>query len=203
MATPVLSSHDRILQAAKHLFATRGYENTITIMIARLAGTSESQLVKHFGSKDGLLEAIFDRGWAAMGDVFAHVEQGRTPAEKLRRLLDGTLEAMERDPEMKDIMLLEARRVRKEDRRVLMTRSFLEFMRRLDAILIEMRDCGQLCPEVRPEALRSALIGMAEGMLRDQLLARRLGHQPTYTTEELRRIFDLFIPALQVSRAAK
>jgi len=54
------SSHDRILMAAKQLFASRGYENTSTVAIARLAGTSESQLMKHFGSKEGLLEEIFD-----------------------------------------------------------------------------------------------------------------------------------------------
>jgi AcrR family transcriptional regulator len=195
-APPALSSHDRILQAAKHLFATRGYENTSTIMIARQAGTSESQLVKHFGSKDGLLEAIFEHGWAAMGYVFTLVDEAPTPVEKLRRLLHGTLEALERDPAMKEIMLLEARRIRKEGRMVLMTHSFLEFMQRLDGILMEMRDCGQLRPELRPEALRSALIGMGEGMLRDQLLDRRLG-QPTYTTAELRRIFDVIVPALQ------
>ena len=35
------SSHDRILQAAKRLFAQQGYENTSTVAIARDAGTSE------------------------------------------------------------------------------------------------------------------------------------------------------------------
>jgi AcrR family transcriptional regulator len=60
--TSTLSSHDRILLAAKRLFAENGYENTSTVAIARDAGTSESQLMKHFGSKQGLLVAIFDRG---------------------------------------------------------------------------------------------------------------------------------------------
>ena len=41
---PPRSSHDRILQAAKQLFASRGYENTTTAQIARAAETSESQL---------------------------------------------------------------------------------------------------------------------------------------------------------------
>ena len=45
-----------------------GYENTSTVAIAREAGTSESQLMKHFGSKQGLLVAIFDRGWASMSE---------------------------------------------------------------------------------------------------------------------------------------
>ena len=34
-----------------------------TSAIARMAGTSESQLIKHFGSKEGLLEAIYDEAW--------------------------------------------------------------------------------------------------------------------------------------------
>src|SRR5215831_6731126 len=59
-------SRERILLAAKRLFARNGYENTSTIAVARDAGTSESQLMKHFGSKQGLLEAILERGWLAI-----------------------------------------------------------------------------------------------------------------------------------------
>jgi len=62
---PPVSSHDRILMSAKRLFARNGYENTSTVAIAR-EPDSESQLMKHFGSKQGLLAAIFDRGWASI-----------------------------------------------------------------------------------------------------------------------------------------
>ncbi|HTV64269.1 MAG TPA: TetR/AcrR family transcriptional regulator, partial [Bryocella sp.] len=62
----ITSSRERILLSAKHLFARNGYENTSTVAIAREAGTSESQLMKHFGSKQGLLAAILDRGWAGV-----------------------------------------------------------------------------------------------------------------------------------------
>src|SRR5438270_7150578 len=87
-ASPAASSHDRILAAAKRLFAQRGYENTATVAIARLAGTSESQLMKHFGSKEGLLEAIFERGWLAMGQAIGEVTRLTDPKAKLRGLLD-------------------------------------------------------------------------------------------------------------------
>src|SRR4051794_7053757 len=63
---PAGSSHDRILAAAKRLFASQGYEATSTMAIARFAGTSESQMMKHFGSKEGLLGAILDEGWKSM-----------------------------------------------------------------------------------------------------------------------------------------
>src|ERR1700746_3636430 len=91
------SSHDRILMAAKQLFASRGYENTSTVAIARMAGTSESQLMKHFGSKEGLLEAIFDQGWERMPSMLRAIHDLPTPPDKLQGLLDLVLNGLERD----------------------------------------------------------------------------------------------------------
>ena len=65
---------ERILKAAKALFAGSGFENTSTISIARMAQTSESQLIKHFGSKEGLLEAIFEDGWNHIAQAFGTLE---------------------------------------------------------------------------------------------------------------------------------
>lgn len=189
------SSYDRILQAAKHLFATRGYENTSTIMIARDAGTSESQLVKHFGSKDGLLEAIFERGWLGMADLLADVEQCASPAERLKVLLDRTLAGLERDSELKELLLLEARRIRRKGNTILLTRGFFEFTRRIEQILTDMRTCGQLRPDLQPQAVCSALIAVCEGLLRDQLVAERLGIESGYTAEDMRRVIDAVLPA--------
>jgi AcrR family transcriptional regulator len=190
------SSHDRIMAAAKHLFATRGYENTSTIMIARSAGTSESQLVKHFGSKDGLLEAIFNAGWQNMADLFTVVDEAASPTEKLRLILQQTLAGLERDPELKELMLLEARRIRRQDYMVLMTRGFMEFTHRVDMVLTAMAERGELHPGLRPQAVRSALIGMAEGMLRDELLARRMSFDVPFNSDDMWRVLNVMLPAL-------
>src|SRR6476659_6028816 len=118
------SSRERILMSAKQLFASRGYENTSTVAIARLAGTSESQLMKHFGSKEGLLESIFDAGWHELSSHMTALEQLPSPGQKLHALLDATLAGLERDQELKQLMLLEGRRIRREGRMVLMTAGF-------------------------------------------------------------------------------
>ena len=183
------SSHDRILAAAKHLFATRGYENTSTIAIARLAGTSESQLMKHFGSKEGLLEAAFDQCWEKMAYALRGIHELSTPAEMLLTLLDLVLAALEGDPEAKQLMLLEGRRVRKEDRMVVLTRGYQEFVKTIDSLLLEMRAAGQVRSEANLQAIRSGLMGMMEGMMRDQLLARRTGYPADYSTEDIRKLF--------------
>ncbi len=190
------SSHDRILIAAKQLFASRGYENTSTVAIARQAGTSESQLMKHFGSKEGLLEAIFDDGWNTLTARVSELNSVASPRDRLRKLLELMLAAMERDPDLKKLMLLEGRRIRKEGQMVMITSGFLQFVRFLDGILADMRSAGQLRSDISNDALRSALMGMFEGMLRDQLLAQKTGFPSRVNAADLKHIFDIFIPAL-------
>ncbi len=191
---PPTSSHNRILLAAKTLFATRGYENTSTAAISRMAGTSESQLIKHFGSKEGLLEAIFDEGWAAMSEGLRPL-QGMAGAQRLRAMMEVVLSSLQRDPELKQLMLLEGRRVRKEGHMILLTSGFLELVQGVDSVLEEMRASGQLRPGLSPEAARSALLGMLEGLLRDQLLATRMGYRAGYGDAQLRQVFELVLAA--------
>ena len=59
------------MTAGKMLFSRNGYEQTSTSAIAREAGTSESQLVRYFGGKSGLLEAIFNETWSNLSEVIA------------------------------------------------------------------------------------------------------------------------------------
>src|SRR5437016_12757149 len=67
------TSRDRLLSAGKTLFARLGYEQTSTAAIAREALTSESQLVRHFEGKAGLLAAIFEEGWRPLNDAVQSV----------------------------------------------------------------------------------------------------------------------------------
>lgn len=55
------STSDKIMLAAIELMAEKGYHGTTTKEIAALAGVNEVTLFRHFGSKQKLLEAAFDR----------------------------------------------------------------------------------------------------------------------------------------------
>ncbi|KUP25105.1 TetR/AcrR family transcriptional regulator [Paenibacillus sp. DMB5] len=52
---------DKLLLAAIDLMASKGYKGVTTQEIAAAAGLSEKTLFRHFGSKQNLLEAAFDR----------------------------------------------------------------------------------------------------------------------------------------------
>src|SRR3954463_15142301 len=99
----VASSHDRILAAAKRLFSTQGYEATSTMAVARLAGTSESQMMKHFGSKEGLLEAILDEGWKSMSGPLAEIGNMPPGPKKLLAMLEIVLNTLNDDPDLKEL----------------------------------------------------------------------------------------------------
>lgn len=183
------TTHQRILRVSKSLFANRGYEHTSTSAIARQAGTSESQLMKHFGNKAGLLEAIFIEGWTQItNDARAAIQDATSPLLKLQTISGGVLRSLERDPELKLLLLLEGRRIRKEGQMVALTQGFLGFVELVDGVLYEMRDSNILRPELSPQAVRSALMGMLEGMLRDRFLADRLGFPADFNLQQLQEM---------------
>lgn len=191
-----LSSHDRILQSARSLFAGGGYENTTTSQIARTAGTSESQLIKHFGSKEGLLEAIFEQAWKRLFPALRPIlEASRTPFDKLTAVTDLMFHALESDQEIRTLLLLEGRRIRRHGHMVVLTRGFTQMVTLIDTVLSEMREAGQLREDLHPEAIRSALIGAFEGLLRDRLLADRVDYPARYNPDEMRETYRAVLTA--------
>ncbi len=183
------SARLRILIAAKTLFATAGFESTSTMSIARAAQTSESQIIKHFGSKEGLLEAIFEDGWKHISEAYGAVEYLQSPGSKLQALVGLVLSKLEEDEELKKLFLLESRRFRKEGHMILLTQGFMQLVKISDSLLTEMKDLGQLRSDLHVEGIRSALIGMLEGLLRDNMLAAGTNFPASYNSEDIRRLF--------------
>jgi AcrR family transcriptional regulator len=183
-------------EAAKDLFADRGYESTPTAEICRLAGTSQSQLIKHFSSKLGLLEAVFEFAWEQINPAIRlAAERIPSPADKLKIVVDMVLTFLERDRTLRTLFLFEGRRIRGDGHLVVVTPGFLEFIKFLDGILKEMAAKGELSPNINIQALRSGFMGAIEGLLRDQHLARTSRFPATYSEADSRLIFSTFLSA--------
>jgi len=181
-----LTTRDRILFTAKALFANKGYEHASTSAIAREAGTSESQLTKYFGGKQGLLEAIFIQGWQGITDEARAAAQGlRTPLEKLAVISATAISALERDQQLKLLFLLEGRRIRREGQMVALTEGYLGFIKLIDGVMYELHAREMLRPGLNPQAVRTALVGMMEALLRDKYLGERLGFPADYDLAQM------------------
>src|SRR5437016_12180112 len=130
------SSRDRIREGAKTLFAESGFEDATTAAICRLAGTSQSQLIKHFTDKQGLLEAIFQYAWEQINPaVRLATESIASPREKFKILVDMVLGYLEKDREIRTLFLLEERRIRGDGNMVVLVPGLLEFVKMVEGIL--------------------------------------------------------------------
>lgn len=205
--TEASSAHDRLLEAGKRLFARYGYDNTSTASIAKMARTSESQLVKHFGSKEGLLEAVFEQGWRRMGHDFERLRSVQSPAEKLHLLLDTVLSTFENDAELRELLLFEGRRIRQGGRMIPLTRGYIGLVQTVDGLMAEMAETGELREDISRQALRSALLGMLEGLIRDRTLARRWAFPADFSNDDLQRLFGImlamFAPEVKATKKAR
>jgi len=182
-------ARERILLAAKSLFADGGFENTSTMSIARGAQTSESQILKHFGSKEGLLEAIFEDGWRRIGEAYGTLAYLPSPGAKLQALVGLVLSRLEEDEQLKKLFLMEGRRIRKEGHMILITHGYRDLIKLIDGLLKEMHDLGQLRDDLNLQAMRSALVGMIEGLMRDRMLATLTDYPAAFNSDEIRRVF--------------
>lgn len=77
------ATRDTILDAAEQLFARQGHDNTSMRQITTAAQVNLSAVNYHFGSKDGLVQAVFQRRLAALNnerlallDELEHQAQG-------------------------------------------------------------------------------------------------------------------------------
>lgn len=81
---------ENILQAALRLFAQQGYHATSTNKVAKAAGVSEGLIFRHFGNKDGLLQAILDEGERKLKDLFVDIVMESDPKEVVRKTIEMT-----------------------------------------------------------------------------------------------------------------
>jgi AcrR family transcriptional regulator len=181
---------DRLIQAGKALFSRSGFENTPTAALAQEAETSESQLVRCFSSKAGLLEAIFEEAWrplnARVHDLLADAASGRTA---VLGVLSAVLSALGHDDQLATLFLFEGRRIRGVDARVKLSSGFLEFNDVIVRLIKRGQKDGSFQPGLDSSAVTAALIGATEAMVRERMLARQQGMTRTFSDRQVQRIF--------------
>ena len=178
------TSRMRLLNAGKTLFAKNGYEQTSTAAIAREAGSSESQLIRYFGGKAGLLEAIFNESWSLLNEnVQQYIAEAKHGRDAIIRILSLMIQAFSRDHDIAFLFLFEGRRMRGGTHEVLLSKGFVQFLQVVDMLIERGRDDGSFRTDITPKVMCSAMLGCAEGMMRDRVLSVR-NHEPDVFDDE-------------------
>jgi TetR/AcrR family transcriptional regulator, fatty acid metabolism regulator protein len=191
------TSKSRLLNAGKTLFARNGYEQTSTAAIAREAGSSESQLIRYFGGKAGLLEAIFNESWKSLNDVVQeHIASAAHGRDAILKLLVMMIQAFSRDHDIAFLFLFEGRRTRGGSHEVILSQGFIKFMEVVNALIEKGRQDGSFRTDIQPNVLCSAMLGCAEGMIRDRVLAERNNKPNPFDDADIYRTFTAMVNGL-------
>jgi AcrR family transcriptional regulator len=171
---PAPTKHVDVLWAAARLFASQGVAATTTRQIAAEAGTTERTLFKHYGSKDGLVQAVITHAVlaqmapASLGNLRGNIEQAWAPGADLqgwhRALLQARSEAMAAAPELARLLLLEI--VRDEDLRAQFGRQWLaSAWEPLVGVLGGLQKAGKLRKDLDAQAMARAFLSLNLGYL--------------------------------------
>ncbi len=195
------SSRDRLIQAARELFA-ESYAATTTAAIARRAGSSESQMVKHFGGKEGLLLAVLESWWK---DLLANAESsddaGSAPRARLVQLMHCMIEAFRHDPDLSRVLLFEGWSARSAGQGPMISEGYRRFQELLRGILELAEEREELVPGLNLGAAREALVGATEGMARSLLISDLDLDRPGYGFADVETAMTMMVDTLMTPGA--
>jgi len=159
---------ERILSAAFGLFSEHGFDGATVAEVARAAGVARATVFNHFGSKQGLVDAMTEGVllfYQAMLDAALAAEDAPTPV-LVRALFDQMAVGIETQPRIQ-------RGIFREIGKLMLgleeggptQRASEENQLRLAKLLARGQERGELRAEHGPEALASAFAVLANGTI--------------------------------------
>lgn len=168
--------HAEILWAAAQLFSTQGIGGTTTRQVAAQAQTTERTLFKHFGSKEGLAQAVISEAVlphlapaSLAGLAEAIAAYGGDLVAWHRALLRARLTALQTAPELTRLLLVEL--VRDEGLRGRFAAQWKPAVwGPLVALFDRLQQHGSLRSDVAAEALARRFLALNIGFLVSRLV---------------------------------
>ena len=106
------------------------------------------------------------------------------------------IQAFSQDHDIAFLFLFEGRRLRGSSHEVLLSKGFVQFLQVVDMLIERGRDDGSFRTDVNSKVLCSAMLGCAEGMIRDRVLAER-NHEPVpFNDEDILKTFTAMVNGL-------
>lgn len=186
------SVEKRILTAAKSLFAEKGHRETKLREIASEAHTSESQVVKYFHSKAGVLDALLVQARVRIQEALhAHQKEQEDPALVLKAIPSILLNEFEKDPELLKVYLFSARYYTLIPEEQLNQETNL--LKHFAGLFKNIKKAKGLRGGISPEALSSLFWGLNLRMFRDKFYANISSDYRDFSLKEMNAVIERFI----------
>jgi len=114
--------HREILDAARHIFAEKGYRVTTIDDIANYLTVGKGTIYRYFANKEALFIAVFEDGMEQlMTTMYSHIEAVVNPADKIRCAIGTFFEFFDENPELVEIGMQVRSEFKDEHKRVFMS----------------------------------------------------------------------------------
>lgn len=189
------SVEKRIYDAAKKLFAEKGHDETRLREIAAAAGTSESQVVKYYESKTGLLEALIGGMRANINDAFYKAQNDEDdPVITLERLVSLLFDLFGNEPELFKVYLFSARYFALIPEEQLLPEA--RFRAQIGAIIKRGQKTKVIQSDITPHVAASVLWGAILGLMRDKIYSTRTKDFPDLAQDEITKVTQALIASI-------
>ena len=181
-----------IAQAAKEVFAERGYQRATLEEIAQRAGMSKATIYLYYRNKDDLfLHVVEELVNTVMAATAQEATTAKPPLEKLYSMVRGKVEFYEREREFFRIYLNEKQGLEvapKDPHKKALREMYLQDVQTLAGVVQEGIDAGML----RPMDSRRLAFFLRE-MISNVLEQRILGHIDTSVEGDVELVLSLFL----------
>lgn len=190
-----------IAQAAREVFAARGYQGATLEEIAQRAGMSKATIYIYYKNKDDLFLHVVEELYNAVTAATAQeAETPKPPLDKLYGMVRGKMEFFERERDLFRIYLSEKQGLEvapKDAHKRTLRETYLQGVQTLAKVLQEGIDAGVLRPM---DSRRLAFF--LQDMMSTLLVQRIQGKARTTVDEDVEQLLDLFLNGALPPRAS-
>jgi AcrR family transcriptional regulator len=161
-----------ILDAARDLFVTEGFQHVSIRKIAERIEYSPAAIYSYFPSKDDIFYALAEEGFRLLGDPADVSAHGRTPLDRVRAIFWRLYEFSREQPQYFALMFMERSvpRISREYERFALARTRKQ---QITAAIQACIDSGELPRSVKPlvaiRVVMAGLLGIAAMRLSERL----------------------------------
>lgn len=179
-----------LLAVGKHLFARFGYDATSLADIANQADAAATELLA-VDNKLQLLTEILDAGWA---EINTHLTDIGIESMSARRALLAILSVfshtVDRDEDFARLLLFEGCHPHPDTGEIVVPDGYRRFIAFCTALAVRGQEDCSFSDALHPQVVTSVLVGAAEGLMRDRLIAQQDNGFNPYSESQLVSAFD-------------
>jgi TetR/AcrR family fatty acid metabolism transcriptional regulator len=154
----------RILRAAEGIFAEKGYDNTTTLDISRLAGVAEGTLYEYFKNKEDLLFSTLGHRLSSHSAIFREIGTRQSPLWRLKQMIQHHFYLYLSQPDFMKIFIFDGI-FNKHFYRSTAKTSYATYINALNPVLDQGKKDGSIRREVNNRVFKNLFIGIVSHMI--------------------------------------